>query len=139
MVCHLEERQHGLCPSWVKTDPQRFKRVISQTGSDIWNLSSHCKATLLADKKAFAALCKHLKTKDYTDRTVIAIQVQNEPGIIGSDRDYGPEAQSVYDGPVPAKLISQMKASGKGRIFDIWQNPEAKIPAHGLHYWLGSR
>jgi hypothetical protein len=108
-------------PAWVKTDPQRFKRVISPTGSDIWNLSSHCKATLQADKKAFTALCKHLKTKDCTDRTVIAIQVQNEPGIIGSDRDYGPEAQSVYASPVPAKLISQMKAAGKGRIFDIWQ------------------
>ncbi len=108
-------------PSWVKTDPQRFKRVITQTGSDIWNLSSHCKATLLADKKAFTALCKHLKTKDGTDRTVIAIQVQNEPGIIGSDRDYGPEAQAIYDAPVPAKLVSSIQTAGDGRIFDIWQ------------------
>jgi len=112
-------------PAWVKTDPQRFKRVISQTGSDIWNLSSHCKATLRADKKAFAALCKHLKDKDGTDRTVIAIQVQNEPGIIGSDRDYGPEAQAIYDAHVPAKLVTAMRKAGEGKIFDIWQKSGA--------------
>ena len=51
-------------PAWIKTNPQRFKRVISPTGSDIWVLSSHCQANLEADKKAFAALCKHLKAKD---------------------------------------------------------------------------
>jgi len=54
--------------------------VISQNGKDIWNLSSHCKTNLEADKKAFAALCKHLKAKDNADRTVISLQVQNEPG-----------------------------------------------------------
>ncbi|MGB7724665.1 MAG: beta-galactosidase, partial [Dehalococcoidales bacterium] len=113
-------------PSWVKTDPQRFQRVITITGSDIWNLSSHCKANLEADKKAFTALCKHLKTKDGNDRTVIALQVENEPGIIGSDRDYSPAAQTVYDSKVPAKLIAAMKAAGKGKIYDIWQESGGK-------------
>ena len=84
-------------PAWVKTNPQRFKRVISQTGKDIWNLSSHCKANLEADKKAFVAFCKHLKAKDSIDQTVIGIQIQNEPGIMGSDRDYGPEAQAIFE------------------------------------------
>ncbi|MGD1040292.1 MAG: DUF5597 domain-containing protein [Dehalococcoidales bacterium] len=113
-------------PSWVKTDPQRFQRVITITGSDIWNLSSHCKANLEADKKAFTALCKHLKTKDGNDRTVIALQVENEPGIIGSDRDYSPAAQTVYDSKVSAKLIAAMKAAGKGKIYDIWQESGGK-------------
>jgi hypothetical protein len=113
-------------PSWVKTDPQRFQRVITITGSDIWNLSSHCKSNLEADKKAFTALCKHLKTKDGNDRTVIALQVENEPGIIGSDRDYSPAAQTVYDSKVSAKLIAAMKAAGKGKIYDIWQESGGK-------------
>ena len=30
-------------PVWVKTNPKRFKRVISATGKAIWNLSSHLK------------------------------------------------------------------------------------------------
>src|SRR5271157_5402616 len=81
-------------PAWVKTNPQRFKRVINPTGKDIWNLSSHCPANLEADKKAFMTLCQHLKAKDTTEQTVIALQIENEAGIIGSDRDYGPEAQA---------------------------------------------
>jgi hypothetical protein len=113
-------------PAWVKTNPGRFKRVITQTGSDVWNLTSHCQANLDADKKAFVALCKHLKAKDSTDRTVISIQVQNEPGIVGSDRDYSPEAQAVFKSIVPAKLMTAMAKSGKGRIYEIWQQAGGK-------------
>jgi hypothetical protein len=113
-------------PSWVKTNPQRFKRVISSTGTAIWVLSSHCKANYEADKKAFTAFCKYLKAKDSTEHTVIGIQVENEPGIIGSDRDYSPEAQAQFDSSVPAKLMNAMKAAGKGRVYDIWQQSGGK-------------
>jgi len=78
-----------------------------------------------ADKTAFAALCSHLKAKD-RDRTVIGFQVQNEPGILGSDRDYGPEAQAIFDKPVPSKFVNAMKKAGKGQIYDIWQGAGGK-------------
>ena len=103
-----------------------YKRVIAPTGNAIWVLSSHCKATLEADKRAFAALCKHLKAFDGKEQTVIGLQVENEPGISGSDRDFGPEAQAEYDGPVPAKLISAMKKAGKGAVYDVWQQAGGK-------------
>ena len=101
-------------PNYIKTNPALYKRVIAPTGNSIWVLSSHCQATLEADKKAFAALCKHLKIFDGKEQTVIGLQIENEPGISGSDRDYGPEAQSMYDSQVPAKLISAMKKNRKG-------------------------
>ena len=113
-------------PSWIKTNPKRFKRVISPTGNDVWVLSSHCRANYEADKKAFMAFCKHLKATDSTEQTVIGIQVENEPGIMGSDRDYSPEAQSEFDSPVPVKLTAAMKKAGKGRIYDIWQKAGGK-------------
>jgi hypothetical protein len=113
-------------PAWVKSNPQRFKQVVSPTGKAIWSLSPHCKATLAADKKAFAAFCAYLKAKDSTEQTVIGIQVENEPGIVGSDRDYGPEAQAEFDSPVPAKLVAAMKAAGKGRVYDICQQAGGK-------------
>ena len=108
-------------PAWVKSNPQRFQRVISPAGKDLWVLSSHCHATFEADKKAFTALCKHLKVKDSTEQTVIGLQIENEPGILGSDRDYGYEAQTVFDSPVPVKLITEMKKSGKGTVYNLWQ------------------
>ena len=108
-------------PVWVKNNPQRFKRVKSPTGRELWTLSPHCPANLEADKTAFTALCKHLKVKDSTEQTVIGFQVENEPGIICSDRDYGPEAQTIFDSPVPAKLVAAMKKAGKGKVYDMWQ------------------
>ena len=113
-------------PAWVKTNPKRFKRVISQTGNEVWNLSSHCKENLEADKNAFAALCKHLKTKDSKEQTVIGIQIQNESGILGSDRDYGPDGQAVFKSNVPAKLVTAMKKAGTGYVFDMWQKTGGK-------------
>jgi len=113
-------------PEWVKSDPKRFKQVTAASGKKIWSLSPHCKATLEADQKAFAAFCKYLKGKDSAEQTVIGIQVENEPGIVGSDRDYGPEAQSEFDNSVPAKLVTAMKTAGKGRVYDIWQQAGGK-------------
>jgi hypothetical protein len=108
-------------PPWVKTNTKRFHRVISITGRVTWGLSPHCKSNVEADKKAFSALCSHLKDKDGFDHTVIGIQVENESGIIGSDRDYGPEGEAAFDRPVPAKLVSTMKAVGQGNVYEIWQ------------------
>ena len=108
-------------PSWVKTDSRRFKRVVSPTGHSIWVLSSHCRANLEADEKAFVALCTHLKGIDSQERTVIGLQIENEPGIIGSDRDYGSEAQAIFDSPVPVELTHRLQNAVKGRLFDLWQ------------------
>jgi hypothetical protein len=108
-------------PAWVKTNPQRFKRVLSPTGKDVWVLSSHCQATFEADRRAFTALCQHLKEKDGAERTVIAVQIENEPGIIGSDRDYGPEGQAAFEKPVPGAWVDKMKTAGQGIVYDLWQ------------------
>jgi hypothetical protein len=109
-------------PAWVKTDSQRFKRVIDSDGKLLWVLSSHWQATIEAEKKAFAALCDHLKAKDSTENTVIGLQIENEPGIMGSDRDYGSEAQVTFESAVPEELVKRMKTAGKGRVFDMWQH-----------------
>ena len=106
-------------PAWVKTQPERFKRVVTPTGNAIWVLSSHCQATLDADKRAFVALCEHIRAND-TAGSVIALQIENEPGILGSDRDYGPAAQATFDSPVPADLVAKMQAHGAGRVVDLW-------------------
>ncbi len=108
-------------PQWVKTDPDRFRRVRSSTDQALWVLSSHCAATMEADRRAYVALCNHLKQVDQNPQTVIAIQIENEPGILGSDRDYGPEAQAEFDGPVPDDLVSALQRSQQGHIYDLWQ------------------
>jgi hypothetical protein len=55
-------------------------------------LSTGAQATFEADRKAFTALCRPLKANDGDERTVIAVQIENEPGILGSDRVCVPPA-----------------------------------------------
>lgn len=95
-------------PEWVKLDNKRFPRVINAKGEVKNSLSPHFPATLEADRKAFVALMRHLKTAD-PDHTVIMVQPENEVGTYGAVRDFSPTAQKLFDGPVPAPLVKAMK------------------------------
>jgi beta-galactosidase GanA len=91
-------------PEWVKLDNARFPRLIDAKGKVLNSLSPHAAATLKADTRAFVELMRHLKQTDEA-RTVVMVQVQNEPGTYGSVRDFGPEAQKLFAGQVPAALV----------------------------------
>jgi hypothetical protein len=96
-------------PNWVKSNPARFPRVLDYGGKPIRSLSPISRTTLEADKRAYTAMMKHLKEVDEADRTVIMMQVENEPGSLGSVRDYSPEANRLFNGPVPASLVTALK------------------------------
>lgn len=98
-------------PEWVKTDPKRFPRVIRADGEPIDVLSALSRNTLEADKNAFVALTRHLKTIDGEQHTVVLIQVENESGIVGSVRDFSPEANREFAGQVPADLLAAVHKS----------------------------
>jgi hypothetical protein len=51
----------------------------------------------------------HLRQVDEADRTVIMMQVENESGLLGSVRDYSPESNKLFSGPVPASLVTALK------------------------------
>ena len=86
-------------PNWVKSDPARFPRVLDYGGKPIRSLSPLSKTTLEADKRAYSAMMKHLKEMDEAERTVIMVQVENEPGSLGSVRDYSPGIQPAVQRP----------------------------------------
>ena len=96
-------------PQWVKTDPKRFPRVIRADGEPIDVLSANSRGNLDADKAAFVALMRHLKTLDGAEHTVLLVQVENESGIIGSPRDFSPESNKEFAGPVPADMLAAAK------------------------------
>jgi len=96
-------------PSWVKNDAKRFPHTIRPDGEPIDVLSPVSRNTLDADKKAFSALMRHLKQIDGDKHTVIAVQVENESGNVGSIRDNSPEANRLFAGAVPADLLAAAK------------------------------
>jgi beta-galactosidase GanA len=93
-------------PAWVKADSSRFPRVIRPDGEPIDVLSPLSQNTFQADEAAFVALMRHLKQIDGDQHTVLMVQVENETGNIGSVRDNSPQANKLFNGPVPADLLA---------------------------------
>jgi len=96
-------------PEWVKRDKVKFPRVVGPRGEETDILSPISEAARGADAHAFAALMEHLRKVDEAERTVIMIQVENETGLLGTDRDYSPEATRRFQGAVPAELMSYLE------------------------------
>lgn len=114
-------------PSWIKNDPRRFKRVITREGISTSVLSSHCKDNLNADMKAFSKLMQHIRSIDERHHTVIAVQVENEPGIMGgTKRDYSEEAEGEFQDLVPEDLIRSIGDSPNSVVYSIWKENGAR-------------
>ncbi len=108
------------CPEWVKKDRARFRRVRRADGTEMQVLSSFCEASMAADSAAFRALMAHIGSIDGGIGTIIAVQAENEPGILGSDRDYNPEATAALTEPVPAAIVEAIEKRGCGPAWDLW-------------------
>lgn len=119
-------------PAWVKRDPMRFPRVIDAGGKPIEVLSPIAAASREADARAFAALMKHLKAIDGKQRTVIMVQVENEAGTLGADRDHSPAANALFDAQVPADMQGAKPASWSANYGE--RAPEAFMAYHTARY-----
>lgn len=94
--------QMDYAPQWVKQDPVTYPRMINRAGQPVKVLSPHSQRNLDADRRAFAALMTHLKQIDEQQRTVIMVQVENEPGSLDTVRDYSAESNLLFTkGSVP--------------------------------------
>lgn len=92
-------------PSWVKQDGKRFFRARDQRGQEMDVISPLCREAVEADAKAFQKLLQHLQERDGDTQTVILVQVENEMGLLGSDRDYSETAEALYRKEIPEELL----------------------------------
>jgi hypothetical protein len=101
-------------PPWVIESPDKYPLMRNGYGEEIMVLSPVARVNLEADKRAFVAMMKHIKETDAKDQTVIMVQVENESGSLGTDRDYSDAANKLFDGPMPEKLATTLrKPAGK--------------------------
>jgi hypothetical protein len=94
-------------PVWVRGNPNRFACAIDKAGNRLPILSTFSDAGCKADSKAFAAMMKHIKETEAAQprKTVVMIQVQNEVGVDGGERDRSPAANDAFAKPVPQELM----------------------------------
>lgn len=102
-------------PGWMKARPDLYPNIVDRDGKPVDSPSPHSRPALEADILAFSAFMGHLKEAD-PQRTVIMVQVENEPGSWGAVRDFSPAAQKAFAQPVPPPVMRAMgRSDGSGR------------------------
>lgn len=115
-------------PNWVKTDMERFPRMLFKDGkisTSISNINSNC---LNADLKAYKMLMERIAQVD-KHGTVLLMQIENEVGLLGGTRDFSPEANQLFEQPVPAELIKYISSNLnnlKPNIYEPYVNNGSK-------------
>ena len=119
-------------PAWVKRDTVRFPRVVDPDGRPIAVLSPIAASSRDADARAFGALMAHLKAIDGKQRTVIMVQVENEAGTLGADRDHSAAANALFEAPVPADMPGAKPGNWTANYGE--RAPEAFMAYHTARY-----
>ncbi len=91
-------------PDWAKLDTKRFPLTVGFDGAVVPMMSPHYPAVAEADARAFAEVMKCIRRVDEAERTVIAVQVENEIGMYPTDRCYSVQAEADFAKGVPAEL-----------------------------------
>lgn len=113
-------------PSWVKSNRARFQRALLKDGSPILQLSAHCLENREADAHAFRHLMETIREYDAQEQTVIAVQVENEAGILGgTKRDFSPLGQEAFEDKVPSILIQYCQNHPESLLADKWKKAGA--------------
>lgn len=99
-------------PQWIKKQQTKYFRVRDVRGSAMDVISPLCDNAVEADSKAFSELMKFIKLFDSKDQTVIMMQVENEMGLLGSDRDYSEFAQKEFQCHIPSVISKIYKTTG---------------------------
>ncbi len=137
-------------PEWVKRDTKTHARVTDAHGKPTNILSPLNEATREADGRAFQAAMGHLREIDGQQHTVILVQVENEPGFLGTDRDYGPEATGLFQGAVPpeltafltahtANLSETMRKAWRSEQTGTWQEAFGPLAEEAFSAWHVAR
>jgi len=111
-------------PAWVKTNTTKYPRTLDKNGSSHEILTPFNSNNLDADKRAFVKLLGHVKQVDVTQYTVIAIQVENEIGMLPDARTYDNAANTAFNQDVPEQLMSYLNKNKDNllpEIKSIWE------------------
>lgn len=102
-------------PSWVKADDSRFFRACLSPQSPCNTISLLCEEAVEADRRAFSRLMDYLREEDGEENTVIMVQVENEIGLLGAERDYSEAALAAYEEQVPEVIQKLYGVQGSWR------------------------
>lgn len=117
-------------PEWVKKDLNRFHRAEIVKGKGFIKLENFydmpysslsylCEETRQADAYAFSRLMAAIREKDQNEHTVVAIQIENETGVMGATREHSETADTLFSAPVPADFAVYMRNNAHSMTSEI--------------------
>lgn len=106
-------------PAWIKRDVYRFPRAATKASARIEHLTPFDEVNCAADARAFSALMEHLSGIN-ADNTVLMVQVENEPGLLGDSRDRSPAAESVFNSRVPDMVVEAVATATETPVHHSW-------------------
>jgi hypothetical protein len=128
--------QNHYVPEWIKSDPKTHPREETVYGKLLDVMSPNSPANLDADKTAFAALMRHVKSIDSTDHTVILVQVENESGSVGSIRDFSPAAEKAFAGEVPAEFARALHLEPGNWVKTFGPDADESFAAYSTAHYI---
>ncbi|MEW2290903.1 DUF5597 domain-containing protein [Streptomyces sp. NPDC047841] len=93
-------------PGWAKRDAETFERCVLDDGRVIETFTPFGSSAL--DQDAFVALVRHVERVDQGHGTVLAIQIENEAGLLGASRDRSRSGLEAWHAPVPERVIEAL-------------------------------
>jgi hypothetical protein len=147
-------------PDWVKRDPARFRRVQAADGTGLANFACpSCRETFAKDRAAIERVFGRLAEVDGERHTVILFQMENETGLLGTDRcrcaecerafaegrwteRYPGRAAEAFSASCIAAWVDGLAAAAKAIYplpvyINCWLAPRARAAVAGRHYPSG--
>jgi beta-galactosidase GanA len=117
-------------PEWVKTNTKKFPRALDKNNIQQEIITPFNRNGLEADKKAFVMLMRHVKQIDEIQNTVIAIQVENEIGMLPDARTYDEAANTAFQQPIPKQLLGYLQKNNSNltpELISVWKTNGYKM------------
>jgi beta-galactosidase GanA len=111
-------------PPWVKADVERYPRMQGVPGQNSHAITCFSESACRADAAAFAAVMGRIGEIDGEQHTVLAMQVENEVGVLGTPRDRCPAAEAAFAEPVPEALTAYLHEHREGLVpalREVWE------------------
>ncbi len=108
-------------PEWMNREADTYHTCQSKSGFNTAILSPLCHAAMEKDAQAFQNLMSYVEKRNINE-TVLAVQVENEPGLLGLPRDYSSGADALFFSPVPKDLVEFLSSLKEGRIYECFQS-----------------
>jgi beta-galactosidase GanA len=96
-------------PNWIKTNRAKYFRARDARGEEIDAVSPFCREALKEEALAFSAVMRHVREIDQHEQTVIMVQVENETGLMHTDRDYSEPANQAFAAQAPSNLLTYLR------------------------------